>query len=127
MFKIIALITAFLALTATGGCAVLAAAGAAGVGTAYYMGEGRKVYDADVKSTADAARRTIKDMNLHLISDNSDAVGGEIVARTVQDEKVTFAFKWVTPKTTELRVRVGVIGNERLTNTIYDAVDKALK
>jgi hypothetical protein len=127
MFRTMTLVVAFFVLVAASGCGAIVVAGATGVAVAYYMGEGRKAYDADVNHATDAVRQVIKDMNLVLIREKEDGGGREIVTRTTADEQITFTMKTLTPKTTELRVRVGYLGNQARTNTIFDSVDKALK
>jgi len=113
------------------GCPVLVVGGAAvagGTGTYYYVeGEMRTDYYFSVDGVWSAVEKTIADMKGRDVEPDKQADGGTIVA-VINDEKVTFRFKYKDKDLTSLGIRVGLMGNEAASKVIHDRVaDNLLK
>jgi hypothetical protein len=113
------------------GCPVLVVGGAAvagGTGTYYYVeGEMRTDYYFSVDGVWSAVEKTIADMKGRDVEPDKQPDGGKIVA-VINDEKVTFRFKYKDKDLTSLGIRVGLMGNEVASKVIHDRVaDNLLK
>jgi hypothetical protein len=113
------------------GCPVLVVTGAAvagGTGTYYYVeGELRTDYYFSVPGVWSAVEKTIADMKGRDVEPDKQADGGKIVA-VINDEKVTFRFKYKDKDLTTLGIRVGLMGNETAARMLHDRVaDNLLK
>ena len=123
MRRIIAVL-AVVCLLVSSGCAALAV-GAAGVaGVIYVRGEGRKVYDGDLESAFEVAVRAVRDLGIDLKKRTIDKTGAKIEAETALEDSVTVRLVRVTPKTTEIRIRVGTFWDKRVTDLIFQALDR---
>ena len=107
------------------GCPVLVVTGAAvagGTGTYYYVeGEMRTDYYFSVSGVWSAVEKTIADMKGRDVEPDKQTDGGKIVA-VINDEKVTFRFKYKDTNLTTLGIRVGTVGNEAASRVIHDRV-----
>lgn len=113
------------------GCPVLVVTGAAvagGTGTYYYVeGEMRTDYYFSVDGVWSGVEKTIADMKGRDVEPDKQADGGTIVA-VINDEKVTFRFKYKDKDLTSLGIRVGLMGNEAASKVVHDRVaDNLLK
>jgi len=127
--KIKAIITlclaAFLSPVLTG-CVAVVVAGAA-VGTyAYVKGELKVNRDASLNRTWNASQAALKDLKFTTTTQKKDALSGWLVAKTASDKKVEINLKKVTDATTEIRIRVGTIGDEDLSKLILQKIDQHL-
>jgi len=110
------------AIIAVQGCVAIAA-GAAGAGAAAYVnGALKSTVEASVRETAQASKAAVKELDFKLISEQVDAVSGQVVARTAQDKKIMFKLKEKTAELTELSIRVGAFGDEDLSRRIHRRV-----
>jgi hypothetical protein len=113
------------------GCPVLVVGGAAvagGTGTYYYVeGDMRTDYYFSVNAVWSAVEKTIADMKGRDVEPDKQTDEGKIVA-VINDEKVTFRFKYKDKDLTSLGIRVGLVGNEAASKVIHDRVaDNLLK
>ncbi len=109
------------------GCAAVVAGAAAGVGTyAYVTGELKSTLDAPMAATAKATRGGLEDLQFFAVEEKHDAMVGEAKAKMADDTRVTVSLKRVTDSTTEVRIRVGVMGSEKKSLEILDAIKKRL-
>jgi hypothetical protein len=108
-----------LSLTLLTGCAALLVGAAAGAGGAAYVQGELKVTEAVALDAAQrAAEQAMKDLKLAVIKRQQDGLSGVIEGRTAGDQKVTIKTKRLTVKSTEVRVRVGVLGDETMSRQI---------
>ncbi|MBW8781228.1 MAG: DUF3568 family protein [Verrucomicrobia bacterium] len=108
------------------GC-LLVAAGAAGAGTvAYVRGELDASLAGSYDSVVKAANRALDDLQFKKINETKDAIKTVLVARTADDKKVRIEITKVSDTLTKVEIRVGVFGNENLSRTILDKIQKNL-
>lgn len=108
------------------GCAAVLVGGAAAGTVAYVRGDLEAVVDHSVDETFDAAVKAMNQLDLSIISRDHDKLTGKIVARDSEDSKITVTLKSRETGNTELRIRVGVFGDEALSRRIYDQVRENL-
>ena len=100
-------------LTLFTGCAVLLVGAAAGAGgVAYTQGELKNTESVALNTAHHAAERAVKDLKFAVLKSQLDGLNGLIEARTVSDQKVTIKTKQIAAKATEVRIRVGLLGDE---------------
>jgi hypothetical protein len=104
------------------GCLIVAA-GAAGAGTvAYVRGDLQATLDADYEDSLKAARGGLDRMKYLVISERSDALAGEFIARTALDQKVQVRVTKESDALTKIRIRVGIFGDEEISRALLDAI-----
>ncbi len=108
------------------GCFAVVAGGAAAGTVAYVMGDLKAVVDANTKKVRKAIEAAGKSIGLHLIEAKSDEMVGTYKFRNGQDAKITIDYKRITASTTELKIRVGVFGDEPQAEQILEAIRKEL-
>lgn len=112
------------------GCAgaMLAGGAAAGAGTyAYVNGELKSTEKYPIDSVYDAAVDTVDDMDLNVVESSEDALTARIHAKGTNDKDVYFNMESIAENKTELRIRVNVFGDERMTERIYDEFEENLQ
>ena len=108
------------------GCLAVVAGGAAAGTVAYVMGDLKAVVDANTKKVRKAIEAAGKSIGLHQIEAKSDEMVGTYKFRNGQDAKITIDYKRITGSTTELKIRVGVFGDEPQAEQILEAIRKEL-
>jgi hypothetical protein len=114
---------AFLSLS---GCWFVVGAASAGAGVAYVMGDLEGTLDGDVVTVAAATERALEDQKLHLISSDVTELDAKLVARTARDERVTIRLEAEPSARTQISIRVGLVGDEEVSQRIYDAIGDRL-
>lgn len=110
-------------LTLFSGCAALLVGAAAGAGgVAYTQGELKNTESVALNAAHRAAERAAKDLKFAVLKSQLDGLNGLIEARTVSDQKVTIKTKQVAPKATEVRIRVGLLGDEGASRQILSRI-----
>ena len=105
------------------GCAVAVAGAAAGAGAyAYIRGELQSTLDQDFYKTVEATRTALKDLEFAKISEKKDAIDAELIYRTALDKKITVSLNKVTDKTTKVKIRVDILGDEALSIVILEKI-----
>jgi hypothetical protein len=120
-----------LAASVLSGCAaaVLAgAAGGAGVGAAAYVeGEHSQVHNAPLDRTWMATLDALKQMDIRVDTSNKDALGGDIVAKRADGTDVKIKEEPAdTPNTTRVKIRIGVFGDQKASETMQSKIDANL-
>lgn len=104
------------------GC-VVAVAGAAGAGAiAYVRGELQSSVDQSYAKVVEATRAALKDLEYAKISEKKDAIDAELIYRTALDKKVTIKLNRVTEKTTKVKIRIDLLGDEALSLSILEKI-----
>jgi hypothetical protein len=112
--------TGILALTA--GCLVVAA-GAAGAGTvAYVRGELDATLGNQYPQVADSAANAVSQLQFAMVSQSRDAFNDEIIARTAQDKKIDIKVSRRADNLTDIKIRIGLFGNEEESRAILDRI-----
>jgi hypothetical protein len=93
---------------------------------AYVRGELRANLSNDYDKVVDAARGAIKNLEFAKVSENKDALNAELVARTALDKKIVISISNSGKQLTNIKIRVGVFGNEQLSMSILDKIKAGL-
>ena len=108
-------------LTLGSGCALLVVGAAAGAGAgtyAYVDGELKDTESVPYDTACAATISAMKDLGYAVVGDQRDAITAKITARTTGDKKVQITLTKQAAKVTEIRIRVGVFGEEELSRQI---------
>ena len=112
-------------LAGLSGClAVAAGAGASAV--AYVRGDLETNLHTDYNRVVDSARNAINELEFAKVSENKDALKAVIVARTAMDKKVEITIVNSGKKLTNIKIRVGLFGDEALSMSILDKIRTGL-
>ena len=125
MFVVISIITGFVFLGA--GCALIVGAGAGAGAIAYIKGESIRTYDAPMKDVTDAAQKAFSTLEIIATGTNIGEIESSLEGTMKDESKVNIKFISKTPKATEVRVRVGVLGSETSSQRIHEEILKNLK
>ena len=115
-----------LALTALPGCAVALGVGVGTLGLAYIHGEHQLDVPAAPSKTIQAASQAVVEHGFILISSRSDELGGEVIARTKNDDRVRVTAQRLASGHSRLWVRIGALGNEALSDELLSAIRERL-
>lgn len=108
------------------GCVAVVAAGGAAGGVAYAKGELRTLFEEDVEAVNEAVVEAGDGLGLKQISAEGDRMSGKYVYRNAQDEKITITTESETSETTELRIRIGLFGDQQKSQLILQEIRKEL-
>lgn len=108
------------AATLLGGCAAVVVGGAAGAGVAYSMGALKTVEATTVEKSYIAAQSALKQLEFQETLVSKDAIEASVEGETSSGKNVTIRIKWITDHATEIRIRVGTFGDEKLSRLILD-------
>ena len=111
-----------------GGCIALVAGAAAGAGGYVYVrGEGKQNFPHDVETVFNASVITLeKDMQISIWSKAHDMTVGTIDATRADGNKVKIRLKSTGEGVTEVRVRVGTIGDKDWTQLFFEKLKARL-
>lgn len=114
------------------GCVAAAVGGAAGVaagaGTvAYIKGELKATEAYDVPTVWKATVRAVDELQLVVTDKYSDETAGKLEAITADNKKVRISLKRVGDNITEITIRVGTFGDEKISRFILSKIQKNLK
>ena len=116
-----------LATAILSGCWAAVGAGAGASTVAYIDGSVKDNVDASLESVHSAALKACEELQYKVTSESKDAKTVEIIARTGKDEKIKIDLAFLTEKATEVKIRVGVFGDEALSIDLLEAIKKSLK
>ena len=111
----------FFIFTFAGCLAVATGIGAAGA-VMWYQGELKVDLNAPPEKVIAATERAFASFKWHQISASSSKTDGQAVARTGADKRVDVLVKQKTETTSEIGIRVGVMGDENLSRTLLDKI-----
>jgi hypothetical protein len=129
LFRSLAVFTCAALASVLSGCVAVAvgAAGAVGAGTvAYVRGELSTTIEGKYDAVAQACHRAVEDLRLAKISQRTDALTTVVVARTATDKKVTITVTKSSESLAQVRIRVGVFGDESLALAVLDKIKSFL-
>lgn len=113
-------------LLLSSGCMAVAVAGATAAGVVWVRGALETNLDRDLGRVHDAAVSAVEDLEFALVSKRKSGVDGEVVARTALDKRVSITLKQVTQNTTKISIRVGLMGDEAMSQVILERIRKRL-
>jgi len=109
------------------GCFALLLGGAAGAaGVVYIQGVLEQNFDRNIKDVHEAALKTMKAQEIYVSSDVLNYADAEIKGEYEDGEAVTVNVKALTEKSSKLKIRVGVFGDEIKSNVLMRAIEKKL-
>jgi len=114
-------------LVLTSGCALLLIGGGAvtGAGTvAYLNGELKSTENTNIDVLYDNVIKAIKNLEFYLIEQKKDKLTASIIARNSEDKKIVIRLRKTREDITELRIRVGMFGDEALSRNILNEIQK---
>ena len=120
-----ALLLATVSLIALPGCIAVAVGAGAGV-VAYVRGDLETTLATDYNPVVDATRGALKQLEFVKVSDNKDAFKAVIVARTALDKKVEISLTNTGKNLTNIKIRVGVFGDEQISLAILEKIKAGL-
>jgi len=113
------------ALALSTGC--LAAAAGAGAGAvAYVRGELDATVDASPDRTVRAVGRAVQQLEFAKVSESKDALLSITVVRNAADKKIEIRTERMGATLTRIKIRVGVFGDEALSQAILDKIKSNL-
>lgn len=110
---------------ALSGCISTAAGAGAGV-VAYARGELEADVDGDYDKVVDASRGALVDLGFARASENKDDLRAVLITRAPTDKKVELIVSNTGKKLTNIKIRVGVFGDEQVSRRILDKVKARL-
>jgi hypothetical protein len=106
----------------TSGCIAVVAAAGAGAAVAYKRGDLEAWVDAGFDKTAKAANLAVQQLGFAKISETKDAVTDIITARNAADKKIEIHLGHGGNSLTQVKIRVGVFGDESLSVTVLEKI-----
>jgi hypothetical protein len=114
-------------VTTTSGCFALLLGAAAGAGAAVYVkGDLEKNVEADIKKAHNAVLAGLKKNGIFVISDTLNVHDATTLGEYDDGTKVNVQVKSLTEKSSKIKVRVGVIGDEAKSVEIMNAIERKL-
>lgn len=107
------------------GCTVALLATGAGVGAGTYAwirGELKRTYPTTYDTVWNAARDALQSLEMPVVSQQRDALKGTIMAKRADGSDVIVGVKSLGDKTTEVGIRVGLLGDRDASTRIHEAI-----
>ncbi len=106
------------------GCAALIYGGAAAGGAIWYKGELKESIAGSVSSVHAAAITSMRNLKFTVEKQNHDAVQGEIEGEMANGTDVKITLKSGGNNVTEVRIRVGIMGDEQVSRKLIEEIKK---
>lgn len=123
--QIVQLVAASVILVSANGCALFwaGAGAAAGVGSVMYVtGQLRVTEEASFETVWDAAIKAMNDLDFPVTRREYTDNRATLTARTADDKRITVLLNRVAPDLTDVRIRVGMMGDESLSRRILERI-----
>lgn len=117
------------AALSSGGCALVLLGGGAAAGAgavAYAQGELSSPQAASLDTTWEATRTALRDMRYTITEQEKGERRASLTARGPDEEKVTIGLEAKSSNVTEIRIRVGMFGDETVSRQILAEIEKRL-
>ncbi len=111
------------------GCAAVVFLGGAAAGVAgykYYEGALEVIYESSFMETWDAALRVFDRMDIEVKEKKHDLTAGKISAMRADGKEINLSFEYKSKEETVVTIRVGILGDERASNTIKEEIRREL-
>ncbi|MFH2012177.1 MAG: DUF3568 family protein [Pseudomonadota bacterium] len=111
-------------------CVPLLVAGGAGLGAGgaiWYKGNLETTLQATIIETRSATLKTLKDFNLPVVSEKNDNLVVIIDSEISDGTKIWIKLNSLNLSTTEVNIRVGILGDEARSNRILEGIKGNLK
>ena len=126
MFKKLTLIAILISFVFTG-CAPVAFIGGAALGVAgykYYNSTLVVIYKAPFDKIWDASESALKKLEYQIYESNKKMTSGKMETAGSVKDRVKLTFKYVSLEETEVSIRVGLLGDEIISNKIKDKISE---
>ncbi len=90
------------------------------------LGTYKRTFQAQPDAVATAAATALSALDLRHIRDQSTAVDGEVVGYTASNDEVSVRIKAVGSAASEVKVRVGTLGDEGLSLRVLQEIESRL-
>jgi hypothetical protein len=90
----------------------------------YVRGELQATEEVPLDTAWEATQKAMGDLKFATTSKAKDALAGELIARRASGKKVTVKLKRQSNTLTEIRIRVGIFGDEPTSHEIHKAIKK---
>ena len=124
--RFLALLAPAAALPALCGCLAVAAAAGTGATVWYVKGDLEARVNAEPPQVSVATAAAMRDLDMHVLSEEATGIDAKIVGRTASDSKVTVTAKKTGDGLSSLSIRVGVFGDEQLSTAVYERIKARL-
>ena len=108
------------------GCAAIIAGGAAAGGAIWYKGELKESVAGPVSRVHAAGIQAVKNLKFTVVKQNNDEVQGEIEGQMANGTDVKINMKSEGNNVTEVRIRVGIMGDEKVSRRLIEEMKKIL-
>ena len=128
MFKKLAIVLILISFLSTG-CAPVAFIGGAALGVGgykFYNGALVVIYKTSLDRTWDASIKALEEMEYQIYKRNREMTSGKISTAGSLNERIKISVKYVSLEETEVGIRVGVLGDEVISNKIKDKISDIL-
>lgn len=105
---------------------LVVAGGAAGSTFVYLNGELKTQEDASLDKVYAAALRMTDRMNFTIQEKSKDGLTGRIYAKGSEDKDIYVNMKSMDDNTTEIRIRIGILGDEVMSKRVHKEIMKQL-
>lgn len=111
------------------GCAASFLATGAGLGAGTYawiQGELKRTYPATYDAVWNASSDALQSLEMPVVSQQRDALKGTIMAKRVDGSDVRVNVKYLTDKTTQVSVRIGLFGDRADSSRVHETIQARL-
>lgn len=127
--QLLLLLTLGLSLIVNSGCPPVIIGAAAGVGVgagtvAYVGGELKSTEDVSLDRAWQATQEAINDLGFTVTERQKDVFNAQLYAKGVTGKKITIALRKISDKSTGVKIRVGVFGDEAKSREILEGIKK---
>jgi hypothetical protein len=105
---------------------VVVAAGAGAAGAAYVMGHLDGPMPGTPQKVVQASEAVLKEQEMHILSSDATGVDGKVVARSALDTRIEITVKRQDDSTSQISIRVGTFGDQKLSRELYDKIKAKL-
>jgi len=113
-------------LSASGCFPLLVGAAAGAGGVVYIKGNLEKNFDYPVKDVHQASLDALKALNIIVTNDDLERHSAKISAQYDDGKKIVITVKALTERASNLRIRVGYVGDEVKSETLLNQIENSL-
>lgn len=109
------------------GCAALVVGAAVGTAAVFLEGDLEGYLATDIHGAVDATLAAADDLKLTAVSKTGDVYRATMVAQNPAGQKVTIKLHSESPAVTEVKIRIGVTGNEAESRRVLNAIERRVR
>lgn len=119
-------LAACLAAASFTGCSTVALDESGDMEAAYVAGSFQMLVNANAAATANATSEAFRQLGFFELKKQVKTYTAELVARTLQDQKVTVTAQEINSRQSTLSIRVNVAGDKNLSRKLFFQIEKNL-